>query len=121
VYAALRQLGRRGVAELIEGCCDHAQTFATQLTGQPGVELLCPVELNQVLVRFLDARSTAPAAHDARTREVIRRVQEAGVCYMSETTWHGMVAMRISVSNWSTDAEDVTQSVASIALASRDQ
>jgi glutamate/tyrosine decarboxylase-like PLP-dependent enzyme len=118
VYAALRQLGRRGVRELIERCCDHAQAFAEQLRAVPGVRVLCHVELNQVLVRFAAPSGNAdPARDDAHTREVVRRVQAEGTCFMSETTWHGLVAMRISVANWSTDAEDVERSVASIARA----
>lgn len=118
VYAALRQLGRRGVRELIERCCDHAQAFAAQLGAVPGVRVLCAVELNQALVRFADPAGSGDAARDdAHTREVVRRVQVEGTCFMSETTWHGLAAMRISVSNWSTDADDVARSVASIVRA----
>jgi glutamate/tyrosine decarboxylase-like PLP-dependent enzyme len=118
VYAALRQLGRRGVRELIDRCCDHAQAFATQLSALSGVRVLCPVELNQVLVRFADPSGHGEvAADDAHTREVVRRVQAEGTCFMSDTSWHGLAAMRISVSNWSTDADDVKRSVASIARA----
>jgi len=120
VYAALRQLGRRGVRELIERCCDHAQAFAAQLGALPGARLLCPVELNQVLVRFADPAGKGDAARDdAHTREVVRRVLAEGTCFMSDTTWHGFAAMRISVSNWSTDESDVARSVASIARAHR--
>jgi glutamate/tyrosine decarboxylase-like PLP-dependent enzyme len=120
VYAALRQLGRRGVRELIERCCDHAQGFAKQLGALPGVRVLCAVELNQVLARFADPNGNGDRARDdAHTREVVRRVQTEGTCFMSDTTWHGLAAMRISVSNWSTDEGDVTRSVASIARAHR--
>jgi glutamate/tyrosine decarboxylase-like PLP-dependent enzyme len=120
VYAALRQLGRSGVRELIERCCDHAQAFAAQLGALPGVRVLCPVDLNQVLVRFADPAGNGDAARDdAHTREVVRRVQTEGTCFMSDTVWHGFAAMRISVSNWSTDESDVTRSVASIARAHR--
>lgn len=118
VYAALRQLGQRGVREVIERCCEHARSFAEQLGAVPGVRVLCPVELNQVLVRFsAPSGNGEPARDDSHTREVVRRVQAAGTCFMSDTTWHGLAAMRISVSNWSTDAEDVKRSVASIAEA----
>jgi len=115
VYAALHQLGRQGVRELIERCCDHARAFAEQLGELPGVRVLCPVELNQTLVRFEDPAGAGDRARDdAHTREVVRRVQAEGTCFMSETVWHGLAAMRISVSNWSTDADDVRRSVASI-------
>jgi glutamate/tyrosine decarboxylase-like PLP-dependent enzyme len=118
VYAALRQLGRRGVRELVERCCEHARSFAAELAELPHVHVLCPVELNQVLVRFHDPKHAGqphePALDDAHTRAVVRRVQQDGTCYMSDTTWHGLAAMRISVSNWSTDREDVSRSVASI-------
>ena len=106
VYAAIRSLGRRGVAELVERCCEAARLFAELLGRTDGVEILNDVVLNQVLVRFGD--------DDERTREVIREVQEDGTCWLGGTTWHGRAAMRISVSNWRTTAEDVERSAAAI-------
>jgi glutamate/tyrosine decarboxylase-like PLP-dependent enzyme len=98
------------VAELVERCCGHARRFADALGAADGVEVLNEVVLNQVLVRFLDPGGD----HDGRTREVIRRVQADGALWLSGTTWHGMGAMRISVSNWSTGQADVDRSVAAI-------
>ena len=106
VYAALRQLGRTGVAELVERCCDNARLFAELLEGREGARILNDVVLNQVLVRFGD--------DDAITQDVVRRVQEDGTCWLSGTTWQGVGAMRISVSNWRTTAEDVERSAAAI-------
>ncbi len=99
VYAALRSLGRRGIAEMIERCCALAGRIAERLARDPGVRVLNDVVLNQVLVRFGDA--------DAFTDEVIRKVQQDGTCWAGPTTWHGMHAMRISVSNWSTSERDI--------------
>jgi glutamate/tyrosine decarboxylase-like PLP-dependent enzyme len=113
VWAALRSLGRSGVAELVERCCGHARRFAAALGAASGVEVLNEVVLNQVLVRFPDPGGD----HDGRTREVIRRVQAGGTLWLSGTTWQGMAAMRISVSNWSTSDADVDQSVAAILAA----
>jgi glutamate/tyrosine decarboxylase-like PLP-dependent enzyme len=97
VYAALRSLGRRGLTELVERCCDAASRFATAIVEIEGVELVNEVVLNQVLFRF---------ESDERTDEVLRRVQEGGRVWMSGTTWDGRKAIRISVSNWQTgDAE----------------
>jgi glutamate/tyrosine decarboxylase-like PLP-dependent enzyme len=110
VYAALRALGRSGVAALIEHSCGLARSFAEQLGAAPGVEVLNDVVLNQVLVRF----HAPDHDHDAHTRQVIRRVWADGTCWMSPTTWQGKTAMRISVSNWSTDQADVDRSVAAI-------
>jgi glutamate/tyrosine decarboxylase-like PLP-dependent enzyme len=104
VYAAIRALGRTGIAELVERCCRLAGRFAERLAAD-GVEVLNEVVLNQVLVRFGD---------DEHTRRVVRRVQRDGTCWMSGTTWNGHEAMRISVSNWSTDADDVDRAVAAI-------
>jgi len=106
VWAALRSLGRSGAADLVERCCALARRFAERLKGEPGVEILNEVVLNQVLVRFQD--------DDALTREVIARVQAEGTCWLGGTTWHGMAAMRISVSNWSTTEADVDLSAAAI-------
>jgi selenocysteine lyase/cysteine desulfurase len=110
VYAAIRALGRQGVADLLERCCGLAGRFAELLGAADGVEVLNQVVLNQVLVRFL----AADGDHDARTRRVAERTQQDGTCWMSGTTWQGKAAMRISVSNWSTDEADVDRSVAAI-------
>ena len=106
VWAALRSLGRTGVAGLVERCCDHARTFAELLAAEPGVEILNDVVLNQVLVRFGD--------DDETTREVVRRVQEDGTCWLGATEWQGRAAMRISVSSFRTTNEDVQRSAAAI-------
>ena len=116
VWAALRSLGRSGVAAMIERGCGQARRFADALGAADGVEVLNEVVLNQVLVRFPDPGGD----HDGRTREVVRRVQAGGTLWLSGTTWHGMAAMRISVSNWSTTDADVDRSVAAI-LAAADQ
>ena len=110
VYAAIRSLGRAGVAEIVERCCAHARRFGEVLGASPGIELLNEVVLNQVLVRFLDEAGD----HDARTRAVIEAVQDDGTCWLSGTTWHGVGAMRISVSNWATTGEDVERSLEAI-------
>jgi glutamate/tyrosine decarboxylase-like PLP-dependent enzyme len=109
VWAALRALGRNGVAELVERCCHHARAFAEHLGAEPGVEVLNDVVLNQVLVRFGD--------DDETTREVVRRVQEDGTCWLGGTQWQGRAAMRISVSSFRTTEEDVERSVAAILAA----
>jgi glutamate/tyrosine decarboxylase-like PLP-dependent enzyme len=104
VYAAIRALGRDGVAALVDRCCALAARFADRLSAA-GAEVLGEVVLNQVLVRLRD---------DDTTRTVIERVQRDGTCWMSGTTWQGRAAMRISVSNWSTTEADVDRSVAAI-------
>ncbi|HEX5799415.1 MAG TPA: pyridoxal-dependent decarboxylase, partial [Gaiellaceae bacterium] len=109
VWAALRALGREGVTELVDRCCRHARSFAALLGAEPGVEILNDVVLNQVLVRFGD--------DDETTREVVRRVQEDGTCWLGGTDWQGRAAMRISVSSFRTTAEDVERSVGAILAA----
>ena len=102
VYAALRHLGRKGVAELVDRCCELAARCADQLRAA-GVEVLNDVVLNQVLVSFGE-----------RTPEVIAAVQRDGTCWLGGTVWRGAPAMRISVSNWSTSEADIDRSVAAI-------
>jgi glutamate/tyrosine decarboxylase-like PLP-dependent enzyme len=109
VWAALRALGRTGVGDLVDRCCDHARAFADRLGAEPGVEILNDVVLNQVLVRFGD--------DDETTREVVRRVQEGDVCWLGATDWQGRAAMRISVSSFRTTSDDVERSVAAILAA----
>ena len=105
-YAAIRALGREGIAAIVERCCTHARRFADVLRSAEGVEILNDVVLNQVLVRFGDS--------DELTREVVRNVQDDGTCWLSGTTWQGRGAMRISVSNWQTTEADVDRSAAAI-------
>ena len=111
VYAALRFLGRKGVAELVDRCCRLARRMAERLAEGPEVTILNDVVLNQVLVRFSDS---AGNPSDEFTDEVIRRVVEDGTCWLGGTTWHGVRAMRISVSNWSTTEADIDMSAAAI-------
>lgn len=111
IYAALRSLGRSGLAGMIEGCCTLARRMADRLRGAPGVEILNDVVLNQVLVRFSPPGGGDAAAADEFTRRVIAAVQADGTCWAGGTTWHGMAAMRISVSNWSTTEADADLSV----------
>jgi glutamate/tyrosine decarboxylase-like PLP-dependent enzyme len=106
VWAALRTLGREGIAEQIDRCCALARRFATRLRETPGVQVLNKVALNQVMVRFGD--------DDDLTREVIKRLQESGVCWFGGTVWNGQAAMRISVASWQTTAEDVDATVSVI-------
>jgi glutamate/tyrosine decarboxylase-like PLP-dependent enzyme len=108
VYAAIRSLGRRGIAELVERTCAHARRFADELAALPGFELLNDVVLNQVLFRF---------ESDERTDEVVRRVQESGEAWLSGTVWDGRRAIRISVSNWQTSDDDVSRTVAAFEAA----
>ena len=117
VYAALRSLGRSGLAELLERTCALARRMADGLREAPGVTILNDVVLNQVLVRFEPAGG---GDADAFTRAVIAAVQADGTCWLGGTTWHGMAAMRISVSNWSTTEADADVSVEAILRCARD-
>ena len=105
LYAAIRSLGREGVEALVDRCCALARRIADRLSDAADVEVLNDVVLNQVLVRFGD---------DDRTRRVIACVQDDGTAWLGGTTWQGMAAMRISVSNWSTTEADADRSVDAI-------
>jgi glutamate/tyrosine decarboxylase-like PLP-dependent enzyme len=104
LWAALRSLGRRGLAALIERTCGHAQTFSQRLRDL-GYEVLNDVVINQVLVSF-----GSPEV----TRRVIEQVQEDGSCWCGVTEWQGRTAMRISVSSWATTREDVEIAIQAI-------
>ena len=114
VYAALRELGRDGLADLVDRCCALARRMADGLRDAPGATILNDVVLNQVLVRFAPPDGGSDAEADDFTRRVIAAVQADGTCWLGGTTWHGMAAMRISVSNWSTTEADADVSVAAI-------
>jgi glutamate/tyrosine decarboxylase-like PLP-dependent enzyme len=116
VHAALKSLGRRGVAELIERCSRLARRMAERLGRAPGVRILNDVVLNQVLVRF---EPPGGGDADAFTRAVIARVQREGTCWLGGTRWHELEAMRVSVSNWSTTEDDIDRSAEAILAAAR--
>lgn len=110
IYAALRTLGRNGVAEIIERCCDLTQDIVRKLGELPGVEVLTTPIINQGLVRFLDPRGD----HDARTEEVIDRINNSGEAWFGPTMWHGMRVMRISLSSFRTTGKDIDRAVAAV-------
>jgi glutamate/tyrosine decarboxylase-like PLP-dependent enzyme len=115
VYAALKSLGRSGIEEMVDRCCRLAQRFADRLRTEPTVRILNDVVLNQVLVRVEPRSGDA----DVATRRALHRVQDERVCWLGGTQWHGMHAMRISISNWSTTEDDVDRSAESIVRAAR--
>jgi glutamate/tyrosine decarboxylase-like PLP-dependent enzyme len=121
VYAALASLGRSGLGEIVDRCSDHAQRMARLLSAHPSVRILNDVVLNQVLVRIEPdrqiARSVASDDADELTRAVITAVQKEGTCWLGGTTWHGMAAIRVSVSNWSTSVQDIEVSARAILAA----
>jgi glutamate/tyrosine decarboxylase-like PLP-dependent enzyme len=105
VWAALRSLGRTGVAELVERLRDRARQFAVGLSGMDGVCVLNEVVFTQVVVSF---------GSDQVTREVARRLLDDGTAWMTPSTWRGQAVLRISVSNWRTTSDDVVQTLAAI-------
>jgi len=115
-YAAIRQLGRQGVADLIERTCYHAHALVTRIGSLEGAEIVWEPQINQGMVRFLDPREGASAADsDAFTDRIMAEILASGEAFFTGTTWHGRRAMRVSVCNWQTSASDVDRVVASVA------
>jgi glutamate/tyrosine decarboxylase-like PLP-dependent enzyme len=110
IWAALRSLGTRGLAALIDRTCDHARRFADELQAA-GFEILNEIVLNQVLVSF---------GSDETTRRIVERIQQDGTCWCGPTQWQGRTAMRISVSSWATTDVDVARSIAAIVRVARE-
>jgi glutamate/tyrosine decarboxylase-like PLP-dependent enzyme len=108
VWAAIRSLGRSGIAALIERSCDCARALADGMAPLPGCTILNDVVLNQVLLRF---------ESDERTWAIVAAVQEEGEAWAGTTTWDGRVAIRMSVSSWRTNRDDVARTVAAFARA----
>ncbi|WP_029117649.1 aminotransferase class V-fold PLP-dependent enzyme [Mycobacterium sp. URHB0044] len=109
VYAAIRSLGRDGVAELIERNCAQARRMAQRLVAIPGAEILNDVVLNQILVRL-------PGGDDAN-RAAVAAIQRDGTCWLGGTNWRGEHVLRVSISNWATTDEDIDRSAAAISAA----
>jgi glutamate/tyrosine decarboxylase-like PLP-dependent enzyme len=115
-YAAIRELGRDGVAALIDRCCSHCHSIVMGIGALPGAEVLWEPVINQGLVRFLDPRSGASDEdHDIRTDRVIAAISSAGEAFFGGTTWRGRRAMRVSVCNWQTSERDVQRAIDSAA------
>jgi aromatic-L-amino-acid decarboxylase len=111
-YAALRQLGRSGIAELIERTCTHAHALVSQIGGLPGAEVVWEPTINQGLLRFIDLKAGATNQdHDRRTDEIISRIVATGEAFFGGTTWRGKRCMRVSVCNWQTNDADVDRAV----------
>lgn len=107
-WAAMRSLGRTGIADIVDRCCELARRFGDGLGAVDGVEIVNEIVLNHVLVRVGDSETT---------RRIERRVQEDGTAWFGATTWRGERLLRIAVSNWSTTEEDVDRGVEAIARA----
>jgi glutamate/tyrosine decarboxylase-like PLP-dependent enzyme len=115
-YAAIRQLGRSGVADLVERCCTHAHALVTRMGALPGAEMVWEPIINQGLVRFLSPASGATEQdHDAFTERIMADILATGEAFFTGTTWRGRRAMRVSVSNWQTSAGDVERVVRCVA------
>ncbi|MGH9776121.1 MAG: pyridoxal phosphate-dependent decarboxylase family protein [Candidatus Acidiferrales bacterium] len=115
-YAALRQLGRRGVAQMIESCCDQARALVAGIGALPGAEIVREAVINQGLVRFLDPRPGATDAdHDRKTDQVIAAIDASGEAFFGGTTWRGRRAMRVSVCSYKTTAQDVERVISAFA------
>jgi glutamate/tyrosine decarboxylase-like PLP-dependent enzyme len=112
IYAALRELGREGLADLVERTCRHAQALVDGIGALPGAERVAGSGLNQGLVRFGD---------DARTDAVIAQVNASGEAFFGGVDWRGRRCMRISVCNWRTSEADVARAIAAVAAVLADQ
>jgi glutamate/tyrosine decarboxylase-like PLP-dependent enzyme len=120
-YAALRQLGRNGVAEIVDNCCEHAHSLVMEIGKLSGAEVVWEPTINQGLVRFLDRKSGATREdHDRRTDQVIAAIVASGEAFFGGTTWRGRRAMRISVSCWRTTSDDVRRTVTAVEKVLRD-
>jgi glutamate/tyrosine decarboxylase-like PLP-dependent enzyme len=111
-YAALRELGRSGIRDLIARCCRHAKAIVTRIGALPNARVICVPQINQGLVRFLDPREGATEEdHDKRTDAVMDAINATGEAFFTGTTWRGQRCMRVSVSSWRTTEEDVDRAI----------
>jgi glutamate/tyrosine decarboxylase-like PLP-dependent enzyme len=112
-WAALRELGRRGVAELVARNCRQATELVERIGALPGAAIVARPQINQGLLRFPDGHAGAGEAdHDRRTDAVTAAINATGEAFFTGTTWHGRRCMRVSVSSWRTSAGDLDRAVA---------
>ena len=110
VYAALRSLGRRGLAQLIERCCEHTERLVEGIGALEGAEVLAAPVINQGIVRF----TADDGHHDRRTDEVIERIQKSGVTWFGGSDWKGRRVMRVPVLSWRTTAQDIDMAIEAV-------
>ena len=115
LYASLRELGRDGVADVVDRCCAHCHAIVTGIGALAGAEVVVEPVLNQGLVRFPSRRTGASdAEHDARTDAVIAAINATGEAFFGGVTWKGRRAMRVSVVNWRTNEHDVARTIEAV-------
>ena len=117
LYAALRELGRDGLAELIDRCCTLAHDLVAGIAALPGAELVWLPTTNQGLVRFRDPVVDTEAAHDTRTDAIIAAINASGEAFFGGTTWRGKRCMRVSVCGWQTQASDIARAIEAVRAA----
>jgi glutamate/tyrosine decarboxylase-like PLP-dependent enzyme len=114
-YAALRELGRVGLCDLVARCCRHAHEIVTRIGALHDAAAVCIPQINQGLVRFHDPRPGATEEdHNRRTDEVMAAINATGEAFFTGTTWKGRRCMRVSVSSWRTTEDDVDRAVAAV-------
>lgn len=109
-YAAIRALGRAGIGEIVERCCDHAERLVRGIGALDGAEIVAAPIINQGLLRFL----AKDGDHDRMTDEVISRIQAKGVAWFGGATWRGIRVMRVSVCNYLTTERDIELTLSSV-------
>lgn len=115
-YAAMRELGKAGILDLVARCCRHAHSIVTRIGALRGATVVCVPQINQGLVRFLDLRAGATEEdHDRRTDAVIAAINATGEAFFTGSTWRGQRVMRVSVSSWRTTDADVDRAIAAAA------
>ena len=114
VYATLRALGRRGVREMVEGCCARTRQMRDLLVKEPGVACLNEIVFNQAIFRFAPRPGAPEAETDTLTAEVVRRTVESGECYVQTSQWRGKTVMRFSVASRATDEAEIERSAAAV-------
>ena len=117
-YAAIASLGREGITQIVDNCCRHAHAIVTGAGKLDGVEVLHVPHINQGLLRFLAPKPGATDEdHDRQTEMITARIVASGEAMFACTTWRGIRCMRVSVSGWQTDENDVDRTVKAIAAA----
>jgi glutamate/tyrosine decarboxylase-like PLP-dependent enzyme len=101
IWAALRTLGRDGVAALVDRHLRQAQRLAEGLR-EAGYEVLNRVVLNQVLVR---------AGSDEETVAIREAAQGSGEIWFGPTIWQGRPAFRLSISSWRTTDAHIANAI----------
>ena len=114
VWAALKSLGREGVAELVTRCCDLTQELVAMVESSPRLELTAPAPTCVACFRYRPEGWSEGAELDELNRSIQREVAAAGEIFATGAGLPNGFSQRACIVHWRTTRGDVEALVAAV-------